>query len=395
MNDHMYDLLTAGAGTQPYQIEEATLAVRACPIRDVVRGLHNPRGLKQLPDGSLLVAEAGTGSNPDSRVIRLEPWSGGYRFAEVVFDRQPSVNILRETRREEIMGANGIYTWGSAMLGLFTDYRHGASRMLEIAPEPGRVRHELRGHVVEFAYDPATEMGYTVSPDLDCVYQLDGEGGSTVWTVLSREVTGQHPGQHAVPSGICHDPWSGTLLVTLLSGEVYDEPFEIDDHPPGATGLNFLHGLARVLAIDPSEGIIVTHVAGLTFATATLAHGPHLFVLEGCNAFLDPLVREEHFHQRRHGGYRRFSGRLLHIDRRTGMASILAEQLDLPSNLSLIHGGRLLVSQGAGIVGRPIPGPNGRTVLLDGFISEIDVSDLIDGSKRETVTCRFRSNHPI
>jgi hypothetical protein len=235
----------------------------------------------------------------------------------------------------------------------------------------------LRGHVVDFAYDPATDKGYAVSPDLDCVYQLDGEGGSSVWATLSREVTGQHPGQHAVPSGICHDPWSETLLVTLLSGEVHDEPFEIDRHPPGSTGVNFLHGVARVLAIDPSEDIIKTHVAGLTFATNVLARGPHLFVLEGCNAFLDPLVREEHFHQRRDGGYRRFSGRLLHIDRRTGNASIVAHQLDLPSNLFITDDGKLLVSQGAGMVGRPIPGPDGQTVPLGGFISEIDVQPLL------------------
>jgi hypothetical protein len=94
MNDNLHDLLPAGAGNQPYHIAEATLAMRPCPIRNVARGFHNPRGLGQLPDGGLLVAEVGTGSSADSRVIRLEASSDGYRFAELVLDGQPSVNIL-------------------------------------------------------------------------------------------------------------------------------------------------------------------------------------------------------------------------------------------------------------------------------------------------------------
>ncbi len=62
------------------------------------------------------------------------------------------------------------------------------------------------------------------------------------------------------------------------------------------------------------------------------------------------------------------------------MASILAEQLDLPSNLLMTDNHKLLVSQGAGTIGRPIPGPDGQPVALEGFISEIDVRPLLEGA---------------
>ncbi len=279
------------ANERSFHIDEAELRVRDYPIRTVARGLNNPRGMEKLPDGSLLVAEAGTGTRPDSRVIRLEPCSKGYRIAQVLLDEQPSVSVGPDVKREEIMGAAAIHARASSVFGLFVDSRRRVTRMLEILPEAGRLRCELPGNVMDFAHDPAMSMEYAVSSDRDCIYQLDREGGSIVWVTLSREVTGQHQGQRAVPCALCHDPWSGALLVTLLSGEVHGEHREGDLHPASSTGLNFLHGVARVLAVDPREGTIETHVAGLTLATNAVAHGPHLFVLEGCNAFLDPMVR--------------------------------------------------------------------------------------------------------
>ena len=86
MNDRPDFALASEADKQQFHVDEVALTPRACPIREVARGLCNPRGIEQLPDGSLLVAEAGTGTRSDGRVVRLEPTSEGYRPAEVVID---------------------------------------------------------------------------------------------------------------------------------------------------------------------------------------------------------------------------------------------------------------------------------------------------------------------
>jgi hypothetical protein len=361
------------ASNQEFHIDEVALTSRACPIREVARRLHNPRGIEQLPDGSLLVAEAGTGMRSDGRVVRLEPCSNGYQFGDVLLDGLPSVSMLPEAKREEILGAAEIHRVGSTILAMVIDKRGGVSRLVEIFPDGHFVRQELPGNVDDFVYDPVTEKYYAVSPGEHGIHEFVGEGPSKVKITLPKLAGGQDP----VPCAICRDGWSDCLLVTLLSGEVDADRVDGEFHPISTTGLNFLHGVARILAFDPTDGSTRPHVSGLTFATNALAHGPHLFVLEGCNAFLDPLLKEEHLHEPRHGGFRRFSGRMLHIDRRNGQISVVADRLDLPSNLHLTRSGKLLVSQGAGIAGRPIPGPNDQTVLLEGFISELDVQPLL------------------
>ena len=118
-------------------------------------------------------------------------------------------------------------------------------------------------------------------------------------------------------------------------------------------------------------------MSGLT-APTDLEIGPdgQLYVLEFCDAFLDPLeTREQMLAAPSHGGFRRFSGRLLRIDRSTGGVVVVAEGLDAPSNLALIqdeYGNGLLVAQGMGTPGRSIPGPQG-VVPLRGFIERISL----------------------
>jgi hypothetical protein len=72
-----------------------------------------------------------------------------------------------------------------------------------------------------------------------------------------------------------------------------------------------------------------------------------------------------------HGGFRRFSGRLLRIDRKASEVSVIAEGLDAPTNLVLV-GDALYVAEGMGTPGRQIPGPNGP-VPLEGMIERIDL----------------------
>ncbi|MFI5306662.1 MAG: hypothetical protein ACHQ53_04870, partial [Polyangiales bacterium] len=93
---------------------------------------------------------------------------------------------------------------------------------------------------------------------------------------------------------------------------------------------------------------------------------------EFCDAFLDPVpTREALAAGPSHGGFRRFSGRLLRIDRARGQVSVVATGLDTPTNLAL-GPGLLYVAEGMGTPGRPIPGPKG-TVALDGFIERLSL----------------------
>jgi hypothetical protein len=72
-----------------------------------------------------------------------------------------------------------------------------------------------------------------------------------------------------------------------------------------------------------------------------------------------------------HGGFQRFSGRLLSCDLNTGEILVLATTLDTPSNLCLVQGG-VLISEGMGLTGRLIPGPDGKIQPLDGILRFVE-----------------------
>jgi hypothetical protein len=73
-----------------------------------------------------------------------------------------------------------------------------------------------------------------------------------------------------------------------------------------------------------------------------------------------------------HGGFRRFSGRLLKIRRDNGAVSELARGLDAPTNM-VLSGKALYIAQGMGTPGRMIPGPDGKPTALTGFVERIDL----------------------
>ena len=75
-----------------------------------------------------------------------------------------------------------------------------------------------------------------------------------------------------------------------------------------------------------------------------------------------------HWHgEPRHGGFTRFSGRLLHCNLQTEQVTVLAQGLDTPSNLCLVRDG-VLVSEGMGLLGRALPTPEGEVVQLGGRV---------------------------
>ena len=66
----------------------------------------------------------------------------------------------------------------------------------------------------------------------------------------------------------------------------------------------------------------------------------------------------------RHGGYSRFSGQVTVYPGDGRPPRILAGDLDAPTNITLGGDGALYVSTGQGTPGRPIPGPDGPTVIV-------------------------------
>ncbi|MDJ0903514.1 MAG: hypothetical protein QNJ55_32435 [Xenococcus sp. MO_188.B8] len=353
-------------------VEEKQLVQCACSVRKVVGNLKNPRGLHLLPDGTLLVAEAGTGSG-DGRVLRLHPKARYFEPGDMMVDGLPSVNVLPDVKREEIVGISALDVVNDVVVMLVSDLLAGVARLVELGPISVQTLLELPGPVNDFVYYGLTGAYYVVRPNQDDVCEIRPTAKPRPLTSFSK----LSDGQDAVPCAICFDEWSNKLLVTLLSGEVDPDRKEGELHPISTTGIGFLNRAGGVFTLDPITGDVNAHVLGLTIPTDTLVHKHHLFVIEGCTGFLEPLLLDAHFHELRHGGFRRFSGRLIHLNRKTGQVSLLADKLDLPSNLLLSDDGQLLVSQGAGIVGRPIPGPNGEATSLEGFISVIDVSSLL------------------
>ena len=172
-------------------------------------------------------------------------------------------------------------------------------------------------------------------------------------------------GQDPVPAYLSYDSTSDALLVTLFSGSPEGEE--------GGRGVELVPRAGGIVAVSPAAKTYDWLVRGLTVPTdLEIAADASIYVLEFCDAFLDPVpTRADLYKGPSHGGFKRFSGRLLHIDRARGEVTVVAQGLDAPTNLAL-RGGALYVAEGMGTPGREIPGPNGPT-KLDGLIERIDL----------------------
>ena len=101
------------------------------------------------------------------------------------------------------------------------------------------------------------------------------------------------------------------------------------------------------VAVDESANIYVVELASVPAETL-----PTLFDLfdpEG------PVL---------HGGYLRFSGRITFHPAEGGSLAVIADGLDLPTNITIGADGSLYVSTGQGTPGRPIPGLDGPTRIV-------------------------------
>jgi hypothetical protein len=331
----------------------------------VARGLNNPRGLHLLQSGALLVSEAGIGlaNDPGSgRLLRLEDQNrdGDYIDAgeqHVVLDHQPSKNIIGIVRRDEVFGMAGIDEGDDTLVALA--FFGGPSTIFKIDGDSVAQWGSTHTNINDLAYDPGRKQWFAVASTTDEVVRLMPGGG----TERMVKFPPLPSGQDAVPAAIQHDPTTGELLVTLFSGSPEGEE--------GGTGLEIQPRAGGIVAINPETKTYRWVVSGLTVPT-DLGIGPDgsIYVLEFCDEFLDPAETiDELLKKPSHGGFKRFSGRLLRVNRRLASTTIVAEGLDTPTNLTLAAGS-VFVSEGMGTPGRAIPTPSG-IAKLEGFVERI------------------------
>jgi len=336
--------------------------------RIVASRLANPRGILRLEDGSLLVAEAGTGDPNDvhtGRITRLVDRNADADYNDpgersIFINHQPSVNILGRlaVNRDEVFGLADLATGGGVVLATVADPTKGSS-VLRLDKTPGQVFTTTRDNANSIVFHPILKKWFAVQSFANTVVALEEHGPSR--DVAYIDVLEQ--GQHAVPAAIAYEPSSGSLLVGLFSGQLGGDT--------AGSGIDFVRGSGKVIRVDPATGTMVSVVEGLNAPTDVAVYGNWLYIVEFCSDFREPVKTASEATLRvTHAGFARFSGRVLRVSLITGEAAVIARGLDLPTHILIESGERILVSEGQGSAGRMIPGPNGPT-RLEGRLVEL------------------------
>jgi sugar lactone lactonase YvrE len=313
------------------------LAMVGCArsVETVASDLTNPRKIAFEADGTLLVAEAGTGVD-DGRIVRV----GRDRRASVLLDELPSFPYTPD----EIVGPaaarpgpDGLY-W---IQGLGRDERRSGG-LLRLREGQAELLASLR-----FAARSAPDGDTTISNPYDLLLDPDGTAfvsdasANVVWRVDPDRRVGVHLAwtalQDPVPTGLARGP-DGAYYVALFSPE------------PHAAGSG------QVVRFDRA-GERAVAVAGLTMPIA-LAFEPDgaMLVLELASGF-------------RSGERPAFpgcGGRLLRVV--AGRHEVVAERLDRPTDVAVGPDGAAYLTIGGAFgragSGRVVrlarPGPLGR-----------------------------------
>jgi hypothetical protein len=211
------------------------------------------------------------------------------------------------------------------------------------------------------AFDLEQEGIYVIESTLNQVIEitLDGElRQSVVFPLLDSS-------QQAVPAGLALDPQSGDVLVALFSGAVVDEQ--------SGELFPFVPGDAKIVRVDLDSGQVTDEITGLTTAVdVAIDEAGNILVVEMTSTHADLLPRMYDLFDRDapplHGGYQRFSGRVTLYPAGDGPARVIADKLDMPTNITLAPDGALYISTGQGTPGRLIPGPDEPTTITGQII---------------------------
>jgi hypothetical protein len=334
------------------------------PRVKVASGLANPRGMHLNGDGTLLLSTAGTGEPASGALLRLHDNDGDGDYDDegertTLLDKQPSRNLFGIVRRDEVFGLAGIAEGAGSVLVSLADFG-GPSKIFQVDGPKVTPWGSTHGNINDLAFDVRRGVWVGVSSTTDEIVQIKPGGGADRVVKFPPLASGQD----AVPAYLRFDPRSGDVLVTLFSGSPEGEE--------GGEGTELVPRSASIVRVHAETRKVTPVVTGLTVPSdLEIDEDGSIYVLEFCDSFLDPVERAEDMQGgAMHGGFKRFSGRLLHISRDSGAVQVVADGLDAPTNLTR-SGGSLYIAQGMGTPGRLIPGPDGKPVPLTGFIERI------------------------
>lgn len=345
----------------------------------VATGLQNPRGVAVLPNGRLIVAQAGTGFVSDNERDQTGKLSllvdlntdGDYEDAGekiTLFDRLPGYNILYQFNpgRDEIVGAGDVLVLDDGRIFYTLDDNFEVLSIVEVSPDFERVGNfiERDGSLNSIAYDASRNVMIVAESTSNAVsvFSMEGELLDTVFMPLLAH------NQQPVPSGVAIDPLTGDILVTLFSGQLWDYY---------GTILSFMPGDSKVIQLNPDTGEFTDEITDLTTAIdIAIDEVGNRYVVEMTTVWATPTL--DHSFDLYDpdgppdaGGYARFTGRVSMYPADNSAPVILADGLDQPTNITY-HAGVLYISTGQGTPGRPIWGENGLTHIT-GELYTIDL----------------------
>ncbi len=356
----------------------------------VATGLNNPRGVAVLPDGRLLVVEAGTGTDRPGEVtgsgqitIFADRNNDGDYDDEgertPVLSGEPSYNSLTEFRtgHDEVFGLSDIAVLDDGRIFFNKDdpfaeagnpgeggYR-GETGVFQVT-ENGAVLFAKRVATLNgLAYHPEQERFYVTESGLNQLMALTLTGEVEVVASFPNLAHNQQP----VPSGVAYDPATGTVLVALFSGFVHDY---------AENSISFMPGDSKIVRYDPQTGMVTDAITGLTSAIDVAADtAGNIYVAELTTtwptammpydfALFDPAAPPDP------GGYVRYSGRVTQYPADGSGPVILLDEIDTPTHLTYADGA-LYVSSGLGTPGRSVLTDDGSITQIDGVLYRIDV----------------------
>jgi hypothetical protein len=344
-------------------------------VEVILTGLQNPRGVALDAEGGLLVAEAGSGNDPidsrqrSGRLTRFIDGNGDGDFtdpgeAEPWFEHLASYNARGhlEHRLDEVSGPSDVTLHSDARVFLSVDGGFDEFALLEISPERSMGRNlSARSNMTGLGLTLDERSIFATESMLNQLIEVSLEGGDRRDVVAFSTLDS---GQEAVPAGLAVDPRNGDVLVALFSGGV-----SADD----GSFIPFVLGDAKVVRVDPLTGRVVDEIVGLTAAVdVAIDELGNVFVVELAADHGDLFASAADLHDPdaipQHGGYLRFTGKVTMYPADGGPRRILAGGLDSPTNITVGDDGAVYVSTGQGTPGRPIPGPDGPTVIVGEII---------------------------